>query len=129
MQIQPKPPVGAGASTTVQDVAAVSSKDGAQGLKVQTTAVDKPAVASSSQVDTGKSPEQQLKDALVKLNNTVQKTQPQLEFSVDEETDLHVVKLIDKDNGEIIRQFPSKEAIELAKSIDRYTGMLIKAKS
>lgn len=128
MQIQPKSLSGSGVSTIVQDSTPVSSKDGAQGLKPSNPAATQ-ASAQAKAAEASESPAQQLKDALNKLNETVQKTQPQLEFSVDEETDLHVVKLIDKDNGEVIRQFPSKEAIALAKSIDQYTGMLLKAKS
>jgi len=130
MQIQPKSPVGSGVSTAVQEAATVSSKEGAQGLG--SSHVNSPAVGAAGTTavpQQAQSMSEQLREALSKLNETVQKTQPQLEFSVDEETELRVVKLIDKDNGEIIRQFPSKEMIALARSIDQYTGMLIKAKS
>lgn len=128
MQIQPKPLGGAVVSTSVQDVATASSRDGTQGLTAKPNGTEKAAASNAAQAEAN-TRQQQLKDALSKLNDTVQKTQPQLEFSVDSDTDLHVVKLVDKDSGEVIRQFPSKEAIELAKSIDQYTGMLIKAKS
>jgi flagellar protein FlaG len=48
-----------------------------------------------------------------------------LEFSVDDDSKKIVVKLIDQSTKEVLRQIPSAEALEMAKSIDRLQGRLI----
>ena len=37
-----------------------------------------------------------------------------------------VVRVIDKQTGEVIRQMPSKELLEIAKSLDRLQGLLVR---
>lgn len=41
-------------------------------------------------------------------------TQRKLEFSIDEDSGRNVVKVIDSDSGEVIRQFPSEEVLKLS---------------
>lgn len=50
----------------------------------------------------------------------------QLQFSVDKETNQTVVKVIDKETQEVIKQFPSAEAMELSKNLGKYNGALVK---
>jgi flagellar protein FlaG len=37
-----------------------------------------------------------------------------------------VVKVIDQNTQEVVRQIPSKEALEIAKSLDKMRGLLIR---
>jgi flagellar protein FlaG len=62
--------------------------------------------------------EQQVNDALSKLNKTPQAQANNLEFSVDQDTKRTVVKVIDQNTKEVVRQFPTKEALAIAKAID-----------
>lgn len=48
-----------------------------------------------------------------------------LEFQVDQDTDKMVVKVIDKETGDVIRQMPSEEVIRIAKVLDKMQGTLI----
>lgn len=41
-------------------------------------------------------------------------TQRKLEFSIDEDSGRNVVKVIDSDSGDVIRQFPSEEVLKLS---------------
>lgn len=68
----------------------------------------------------------EVKQAVDKLNQAVQGFSDTLQFSVEEETKLPIVKLIDIKTKEVIRQFPTEEAISIAKAIDRFQGLLIK---
>jgi flagellar protein FlaG len=70
-----------------------------------------------------------LQPALSKLNEAVQHYDSQLEFSVDKETDISVVKVVDKETQKVIRQIPSEEAISISKAIDDFRGLLIKDKA
>ncbi len=49
-----------------------------------------------------------------------------LQFSVDDETGQTIVRVTDIQTGELIRQIPSKEMVELAKALDRMQGALLR---
>jgi flagellar protein FlaG len=69
----------------------------------------------------------QVKNAVDNLNKALQQSNKNLEFTVDAETEDPVVKLVDSETGDVIRQFPTEEALSIAKAIDDYQrGMLIK---
>lgn len=48
-----------------------------------------------------------------------------LEFSVDRSSERRVVKVVDAESGEVIRQFPSEEALKISQSLDRLQGLLL----
>ena len=50
----------------------------------------------------------------------------ELHFAIDDETGISTVKIVDKETGEVIRQIPSREMVEIAKSIDEMRGTLIR---
>jgi len=58
-----------------------------------------------------------LKKAVSTLNDFVQNIQRNLEFSVDKESGVMVVKVVDAKSEKVIRQIPSEEAIKLARSV------------
>jgi flagellar protein FlaG len=49
-----------------------------------------------------------------------------LQFSIDDDTGDTIVRVTDHKTGELISQIPSKEMLELAKSLDRMQGMLLR---
>lgn len=68
-------------------------------------------------------------DALVnRANDLVQNIRRELRFTLEEESGKTVVKVIDSETGEVIRQFPSDELLKLAKSLEQAGGILIKEK-
>lgn len=71
----------------------------------------------------------QLKQAVREINQTVQAAARDLEFFVDPETRAAVVKVIDRASGEVIRQIPAEETLEIARSLDRLQGLLLKQKA
>ncbi|MCF8167503.1 MAG: flagellar protein FlaG [Rhodoferax sp.] len=48
-----------------------------------------------------------------------------LQFSIDEDTNIRVVKLIDRTSGDTVMQLPSVEMLRIAKSIDQFVGSLV----
>jgi len=46
------------------------------------------------------------------------------EFKIDKETGMIIVKIKEKDTGEIIRQIPPEVALKLAKNIEELLGMV-----
>ena len=54
------------------------------------------------------------------LNSNVQNLNRNLSFSVDQDSGKVLVKVVDADTHEVIRQIPSEEALQLARDIDHY---------
>jgi len=54
-------------------------------------------------------------------------TGPSLRFHVDQDTGKTVVALLDPD-GQVLRQMPTEEALEVAKAIGRFQGMFVDLK-
>lgn len=69
----------------------------------------------------------QLKDAVDKINSSMKEINSNLQFSIDDDTKRVVVKVVESKTGEVIKQFPSEEALAIAKAIDRFQkGLLVK---
>ena len=62
--------------------------------------------------------------AIKRIQEFVDETQRGLQFSIDEDTGRIVVKVIARQSGEVIRQLPSEEALELAKRLQDAEGIL-----
>ena len=69
-----------------------------------------------------------VKKAADQINNLIQQFNRDLNFSVDDDTGLRVVKLIDTKTEEVIRQFPSEELLAIAKALDKLQGLLVRDK-
>ena len=48
-----------------------------------------------------------------------------LDFSVDQSTGQTVLRVVNPDNGELIRQLPGDETLRIAKAIDYMQSMLV----
>ena len=51
-----------------------------------------------------------------------------MEFSIDAESDMVVVKIIDSTTRELVRQIPMEEMLALAKALGRLQGLLLNTK-
>lgn len=60
---------------------------------------------------------EELKQAVSKLNDYVQNMQRDLQFSVDKDSGVTVVKVIDSKTDKVIRQIPNEETLKLARSL------------
>lgn len=69
---------------------------------------------------------EQLKQAVREINTSMQQNARGLEFSLDDESDRTIVKVVDSQTKEVIRQIPSEEALAIAKSLDQAIGSLVK---
>jgi flagellar protein FlaG len=69
----------------------------------------------------------QVNEAVSQLNKSSQAKSQGLEFSVDSDSKRTVVKVIDQSTKEVLRQIPTPEALEIAKSLESKssTGLLI----
>lgn len=88
------------------------------------------AISSSPVTETTAAEQkQQLSDAVKAVKDFIQPRAGNLEFTMDEETGDTVIKIVDTSSGELIRQIPSKEMLEIAKALDRLQGLLVRQKA
>lgn len=90
------------------------------------TAAELPQIAVPQVAEQEPSPEQ-LKNVVDDINRTLRQFNRNLEFSIDETTKQNLVKVVDTETGDVIRQFPSKEAIAISRAIEQFQqGLLVK---
>jgi len=70
-----------------------------------------------------------LRQATEKINQTMEGLGNNLQFVVDSETSMNIVKVVDRATNETIRQFPSEETLAIAKALDKLQGLLIREKA
>ena len=74
----------------------------------------------------------ELKSAVSTINKALQQSSRTLEFSVDNETKRPVVKMVDTETGELIRQIPSEETLAISRAIGQFqiqNGTLLNQKA
>jgi len=80
---------------------------------------------AKSKIDQKAFSQSDLADAIKKLNETVKLYKGDLQFTVDDDTQMQVVKVVDKSSKEVIRQIPSPEVIRIAKAIEDFRSILL----
>ncbi|MDE1164315.1 MAG: flagellar protein FlaG [Pseudomonas sp.] len=76
------------------------------------------AATASDKTSIARQPEKaELEQAVKDMQDFVNSTQRNLEFSIDDTTHQVVVKVIATDSGEVVRQIPSETALKLAQSL------------
>ena len=86
-----------------------ASQPSSAGTALPQQGKDLPQQASTQPVK-----EVELREAVSQINGYVQSVQRDLSFSVDEASGRRVIKVIDRDSGETVRQIPSEEVLALA---------------
>ena len=63
--------------------------------------------------------------AAADLQNFVQSMGRNLSFSVDETTGYHVVRVVNPNTGELVRQLPSEELLKISRDFQRLNNALV----
>ncbi len=83
------------------------------------------AVTSAAKTEANR---QEVEDAVKSVNDFLKPINDSIRFSVDDETGISVIKVIDITTKDVIRQFPSEEMLSIAKAIDQMKGLLVQQK-
>lgn len=66
-----------------------------------------------------------IEQAATRVNEALSLANPQLRIRVDGETERVVVKVVEEESGELIRQIPPEELLELEKYLSSPKGLLL----
>ena len=72
---------------------------------------------------------EQIEDAVASIQDFVQSVRRSINFSVEESSGRVVVKVTDAGSGDVIRQIPSEEALQLAENLSEVRSLLFKAEA
>ena len=67
---------------------------------------------------------QDLKDKVALIQNSINQIDSQVQFSVEEDLDRVVVKVVERETGELIRQIPSEEVLRAQRFLEEQPGIL-----
>ena len=73
--------------------------------------------------------EKQLEELASNMSDMMSMMRKGLAFRVDDHSGTSVVSVLDVDSGEVLRQIPSEEALELAAKLTEVTGLLMKTEA
>lgn len=72
----------------------------------------------------------QLQSAVDNINKAMKQSNANIEFSIDKDTKQQIIKVVESQTGEVIRQFPSEEILAISRAIDHMQemqqGLLVK---
>ncbi len=70
----------------------------------------------------------ELSQSIQKLTDQIQKFNRDLQFVADEATGKRIVKVIDSNTGNVIRQIPPEEVLKIMQNIDNMSGLIFNNK-
>ncbi|HBP87103.1 MAG TPA: flagellar protein FlaG [Nitrospirales bacterium] len=81
----------------------------------------------SSSVSTANKPitAEQVHATVARLQETLKQVDPRIEISLEEDINQVVFRVVDKDSGDLIRQIPSENMIELERFITGQIGLFV----
>ncbi len=103
---------------TSQSVAQTTAKQASK-------AVGKNGEAFQKQDKNNVTTEKALKDLTKKLEDFKKIVKTSFKYEILKKPHMIVIKVVNDENGEVIRQIPPKEAVKLAKAIDTLLGLFV----
>lgn len=78
----------------------------------------------SKMLQESRNPEQD-QMVLTRLQETLRHVEPRIEFSVDKELNQVIIRVLDKETGDLIRQIPSEEVLDLDRFFVDQSGLFV----
>ncbi|NLY59390.1 MAG: flagellar protein FlaG [Gammaproteobacteria bacterium] len=103
--------------------------------RTQDIADTRPAEADARQAEllqnkgTSEPNREQVLAAVTDMQDFVQATHHNIQFQLDENSGRMLIKVTERDTGEVIRQIPSEEAVRLAESLSEIRSLLFSAEA
>lgn len=122
MSVNPNTAVSAIQASVAVDRFGVSVAVPNTGTVVQVAPVERPSETAITEVA---AEPVQLAQAVDDLNQRFKDSRTDLRFSIDDDSGRTVVSVVDAEDGTVLRQMPSVEALRVSKALDQALGTLI----
>lgn len=84
-----------------------------------------PAAASNNEVSKTELSPEKLEKVVQQLHDFMGEMNRSLQFKVDEDSGRNVIKVIDKESGDLVKQYPSEEVLGIVAKLAEATGVLV----
>lgn len=102
---------------------AVASKEAVQQKPAKSAEIAAKAAAKSQEAD-----DRDVKAAISKIEKFIAPATRDITFSVDSDTGINLIKIIDRSSNQVIRQIPTEEVLNIARALDNLQGLLVREK-
>ena len=113
----------------IRKLTAVHNTAGSQ-IAIDKTAISPSGLKPVIKADTDKAEAQVDKGDLItavkKLNDLVAPALQTVQFSLDDESERLVVKVVDTATKQVLRQIPNEEVLAMSKTLDKLQGLMIR---
>ncbi|GIU50854.1 flagella locus protein FlaG [Shewanella sairae] len=120
-------------STVIQSPVKLDSNSTGIEVEQQSSAVRTDEASKTEDVgfalNESENAEQDLHDVANELSDMMSLMRKGLAFKVDEQSGQSIVSVMDVDSGDLIRQIPNEEALELAQKLAEVAGSLLKTEA
>ena len=99
---------------------------GTRRTPVRPTEAVKREPTPESTVNKKETDEKALQEAVARAREAVAQVDAKLQIEIDKDLHRPVVKVVDSQTGDVIRQIPAEEMLDIAKSLDQVAGLLFK---
>ena len=72
---------------------------------------------------------EKLEQAAARVKEVLRGTTSRLEIEIDPDSNKAVIKILNGESGEVIRQIPAQELLDLAKHLDEPKGLLVRERA
>jgi flagellar protein FlaG len=93
------------------------------GVKVSNLKAVEKSLAVPEAIENDKA---RLESAVRKLNEYVAPALQTIQFSIDQESERIVVKVVDTSTQEVLRQIPNEEVLAITRTLDKLQGLVIR---
>ncbi|ADD67250.1 flagellar protein FlaG protein [Denitrovibrio acetiphilus DSM 12809] len=112
-------------TTSVTSVINSNNSGASQGNEtLRTQSVNEGSRDAAKQPEKEEVKPEQLEASVKELNSALQSLNVRREFTIEEDINEVVVKIIDSDDKKVIRQIPNEEAVRLSRNIKEMVGLL-----
>ncbi len=111
------------AGTGITPVAETNNRNNVKAEKAEKAVKEEEKVVSSE--DLKKHENIDIGEAMERVSGTAQLFNREIQLKVEDDIDMVIVKIIDSDTKEVIRQLPPEELVELSKNAKDLKGLLI----
>ena len=87
------------------------------------------ALADAPAGDAGAESRAAVEQAVAKANRQMSVVAPALQFEVDPDLGQVIVRLVDRQSQNVLRQVPSPEMLAIARALDRMEALLVRARA
>jgi flagellar protein FlaG len=105
-----------------------SANKAEQALKVSDVVENNATVKDAKEASSAPLSADQLDKVAQQLQDFVGEMNRGLEFTVDKDSGRDVIKVIDKNSGELVKQYPSEEVLTLVAKLSEMIGSFVDAK-